>query len=236
MKKIGILLFLAALTIGVAISGAFSFGPGPSELFDVASLFKGEKGSGHVVSEKRDLSGFEQLEVSGVFSVEATRGDAFSVEVIADDNLMPFIRTEVSDGTLSIYSDHKIVGSTELRVLITAPNITAAEASGASRVTLKDVKNSRLELQGSGAAKIIVSGSTDELNADLSGASKLLGADLHSNNGTIDTSGASNAEVNVAEALKAHASGASHIRYVGSPANVKVDKSGAASVSAKGSE
>ena len=231
MKKIGILLFLAALIIGVAISGAFSFGPGPRDIFDLASLFKGEVGSGHIETSKRDVADFNKLKVGGVFDVEVSRGDKYSVEVIADDNLLPFIRTEVDGDTLSIYSDAKISKSSQLRVVITAPDIRKVKATGASKVLLKDVSNEELALNASGASKITASGSTALLTIDVSGASKVLGSDLASKQATVETSGASSADIKVSDSLNAHASGASHIRYVGSPGTLDVDRSGAATVS-----
>lgn len=129
MKKIGFLLFLVALVIGIAFSGAFSFGLGPKGDFSFA-LFKGVTGSGNIETAKRDVADFDRLEVSGVFDVEVTRGDAYSVEVTADDNILPLIRTEVDDRTLSIFADAKISKSSKLRVVITAPNIEYAETSG----------------------------------------------------------------------------------------------------------
>lgn len=231
MKKIGILLFLAALIIGVAISGAFSFGPGPRDIFDLASLFKGAVGSGHIETSKRDVADFSKLKVGGVFDVDVSRGDKYSVEVIADDNLLPLIRTEVGGDTLSIYSDGKISKSSQLRVVLTAPDIRKVKASGASKVLLKDVSNDELALNASGASKITVSGSTASLTIDVSGASKVLGSDLDSKQATVETSGASSADIKVSDALNAHASGASHIRYIGSPRTLDVDRSGAATVS-----
>ena len=231
MKKIGVLLFLSALIIGVAISGAFSFGPGPKDIFDLGSLFRGEVGSGHIETSKRDVADFDKLDVSGVFDVEVSRGEGFSVEVIADDNLLPLIRTEVDGDTLSIYSDGKISKSSQLRVVLTAPTIREVKATGVSKVMLNDVKNDELSLDASGASKITVSGSTASLTIDISGASKVLGSDLVSKQATVETSGASSADIKVSDALNAHASGASHIRYIGSPGIIDVDRSGAATIS-----
>jgi len=231
MKKIGILIFLAALIIGVAISGAFSFGPSPKDIFDLGSLFKGEVGSGQIETSKRDVADFDKIDVSGVFEVEVSRGDTYSVEVIADDNLMPLIMTELDGDTLSIYSDRRISKSSQLRVVITAPNIREVKATGVSKVLLKDVQNNALALDASGASKITASGSTASLTVDISGASKVLGSDLVSKEAIVETSGASSADIKVSEALNAQASGASHIRYIGSPGTLDIDRSGAATIS-----
>lgn len=230
MKKIGFLLFLTALVIGISISGAFSFGPGPKDLFNFGSFFQGEVGSGNVVTVKHDVADFNKIDVSGVFVVEVTRGDVFSVNVTADDNLIPFIRTEVDGETLSIFADKRISKTSELKVIITAPLINEASTSGVAKVTLKGVNNERLELDASGASRITASGTTNTLDVDASGASKILAAELVTKQASVDTSGASNADLNVTELLKATASGASHVRYGGSP-SVNADRSGAATIS-----
>ncbi|KXK01564.1 MAG: hypothetical protein UZ17_ACD001001790 [Acidobacteria bacterium OLB17] len=188
-------------------------------------------GSGNIETAKRDVADFDRLEVSGVFDVEVTRGDAYSVEVTADDNILPLIRTEVDDRTLSIFADAKISKSSKLRVVITAPNIEYAETSGVSKLVLNDVSNESLSLRASGASSITASGTTGSLSVDISGASKAESSKLSAKRATVETSGASNACINATDALDAHASGASHIKYIGSPGSLEMDRSGAATIS-----
>ena len=91
----------------------------------------------------------------------------------ADDNLLRFIKTEVSGERLEISMDKRVKTSNPIRVRIFAPNIDGIEASGASKVNLINVKNTELSVDTSGASKINVSGETGNLIVDVSGASQI---------------------------------------------------------------
>lgn len=101
MKKIGILIFIVAILVGVVFSNLFSFGRATGSIFNF-SLGSGIKGSAVAGSEIRKETGFKGIEVGGVFQVEITAGKDFSVEVEADDNLLQYIKTEVEGDVLHI--------------------------------------------------------------------------------------------------------------------------------------
>jgi hypothetical protein len=231
MKKIGLIVFAAAIIVGVVIANFISWGKATGESFNFPLKIGREKGSGRMATEVRELRDFSSVDVSSVFHVEITAQSEFHVEVEADDNLLQYIETEVRNGELHISLDKSVKSKNPLRVRIGAPNIERIEASGASKVYLSDLKNSKLEIDTSGASKIEVSGETDQLIVDVSGASHINAADLRSVNATVDASGASRVNVNVSGELRSEASGASNINYVGTPTNVIKKTSGASSVS-----
>src|SRR5688500_11474559 len=104
MKKIGLIVFILALAMGVTISSIFSFGRSAGKVFSF-SHWGGEKGSGSVRTERREVSGFKAVDVSGALEVEITTQKDFGVEVEADDNLLSLIRTEVDGETLVIKTE-----------------------------------------------------------------------------------------------------------------------------------
>ena len=232
MKKIGLLIFITALIVGIGLANVFSTGKMTGKIFNF-SINHGVSGSGNIASEKRDLADFSEIEVGGVVQVEATAGKDFSVEIEADDNLLPFVITEVSGGVLRLRTEKSISTKNSIRVKITAPNIESLEVSGASKVSLGNVSNENLQIDASGASKITVTGETANLTIDASGASKIDAENLRSENVAVDASGASGVKVFAANGLKADASGASNIAYAGSPKNLIKKTSGASSVSQK---
>jgi len=233
MKKVGIIIFASALVIGLVASNLFSFGRIGGRFANFSINFGGVRGSGNVAVEKREVSDFNAVDVGGVFQVEAVAGKAFGVEVEADDNLLPHIRTSVRGGTLYIETDGRIKTSNKLRVRVSAPDIDNIDVSGAANVTLSGVKNDSVKVSGSGASNITVSGETSQLNIDISGATKVLADQLKAANAVIEASGASYADVNVSGEINSDLSGASRVEYSGSPANVVTKKSGASRVTAK---
>lgn len=231
MKKIGILIFITALAIGIIVSNVFSFGKITSKLFNVSIGWSGEKGSGNVVTEKRDVSGFKGVDVGGVFQVEIVVGKEYSVEVEADDNLQPLIKTEVDgSGVLRIQSECSIAKSSTLKIRITAPDIDSLDSSGVSGIKLTGVKNSELSVRSSGASVINVEGATGSLTIDVSGASKVDAVNLQAQNAKVEGSGASKIIVNVSNEIDADLSGASKVRYAGDPKNIIRNTSGGSRV------
>ncbi len=233
MKKVGIIIFAAALVSGLVVSNMFSFGRASSNLFNFSMNFGGEHGSGHVASENRDLSGFKSVDVGGVYQVEITAQKEFSVEVLADDNLLPLIKTEVDGSTLRINTTSRISPTNPVRIRISAPDIETLQVSGVANVTVNDLKNTSFAIDSSGASKIAVTGETAKLTVEVSGASKINAENLKAENASVDSTGASKINVNVSGELRTDLSGASKVVYTGTPTNVMTKKSGASSVSQK---
>ncbi|HVF46676.1 MAG TPA: head GIN domain-containing protein [Pyrinomonadaceae bacterium] len=233
MKKLGFVVFAAALIVGLVVSNLIAFGRVSDKFFNFSFNFKGVKGSGTAASEKRELNGFHAVEVGGIFHVEITAQKDFGVEVEADDNLLRYIKTEVRGGKLSIEMDKKVSSKHTMKIRISAPDIDELEVSGAANVTVNDLKNTGINVDSSGASKIKIAGETAKLIVDVSGATKVDAGDLKSENATVEASGASHVDVNVTGQLRADASGASKIVYSGSPANVEKKSSGASHISPK---
>ena len=233
MKKIGFIIFIIALIVGVTFANLFSWGKTSAKIFNFSVNFGGVKGSGNVQTEKRELANFKAIEVGGAFEVEVVAQKEFGVEIEADDNLLPLIETEVRGGTLEISSEKSIKSKQRIRVRISAPDIESIQVSGASKVSLANVKNDSLKVYSSGASKIKVDGETRNLDIELSGASKVEAESLKTENVTVDGSGASSAFVNVSGDLKADLSGASNVTYTGNPRNLQKSTSGASSVKGK---
>lgn len=230
MKKIGIIIFGAAIIVGIVISNLFSFGKMTGKVFNFP-FNSGIRGSGNPASETRSVEGFTTVEVGGVFQVEIVAQKDFSVQVEADDNLLEHIKTEVESGILKIETEVPITSQSAMRVRISAPNIERMESSGVSKISIADLKNSAFDLDSSGASKITITGETARLNVQLSGASSLDGAGFTATEADVNVSGASHTSVNVIESLRAEASGASRVNYSGNPKSVEKNSSGASSIS-----
>jgi hypothetical protein len=225
MKKIGLIVFIFSLLIGLAFSTNCSFG-GFSNL-------SGIQGSGTSKSETRNVSGFTKIDAGGAINVDIAVQKDFSVIVEADDNLLTNIKTEVSGDTLKIYSEDRISPKTPVNVVISMPEMEGLNVSGASSVNVANVNAGSLEIQASGASKIKINGTAKELEANASGASTIDAESLRVENADVEANGASKAVVSAANDLKVDASGASKILYIGEPKNIKQNSSGASSVAKK---
>ena len=107
MKKTGIIIFIIALFIGLIFTNVFSFGKTSARFFNFNFSFGGVKGSGNVVKENRGVSDFTEIDVSNAIQVEIVAQKDFSVEVEADDNILPLITTEIRGNVLRIKSENR---------------------------------------------------------------------------------------------------------------------------------
>ena len=234
MKKIGILVFAVCIVVGLSFANFFSSGrsgSGPFNFkFDIGNHVTG---SGNIGTEKRDAAGFTSVDVSGIFQVEIVAGQQYSVEVHADDNLLPLIQTNVRGNTLHIDLSEKASPKNEMIIRITAPNIERVETTGAAKVTASGIKNDSFAIGSTGASKVSLSGETAKLNIEITGASLLDADQLKAANVDVKASGASKIDLNVSDELHTKATGASRIVYSGDPATVDNHVSGASSVSKK---
>jgi hypothetical protein len=235
MKKIHLALVIIA---AVALSGLS------------ACRFNCVHGSGHMVSDDRKVSDFSKISISGDYKVVLKQDSSMSLKITADDNLIQYIKTEVSGDRLRIYSKRNLCNNGQLTINIGIRNLEELKASGAVEVESDgNIRTQDLHFKLSGATKITMnlnaanvttssSGAT-ELNLkgqatshdiDLSGVGHVYAFDFVVGSCDIQTSGAGHCEVNVLNSLSVHSSGASEVRYRGNPSNVTNDKSGASSV------
>jgi hypothetical protein len=179
-------------------------------------------GSGVAASETRPVPGFGAVAVGGPFRVVLAPG-APSLDVTADDNVLPLVRSEVRGDTLFLgftLDSVSLVRTREILVRATLPELREARASGAAVIEVSGVDTERLTIDLSGAAAGSASGVVDELTLLLSGASRWTGAALRARSVRATLSGASTALQRVSDSLRADLSGASTLEYLGDPAVV----------------
>lgn len=228
MKKLGFLVFIAAIVISLTSVWALT---GNSLLPSLPKLFVRVKGSGNIQTERREVPTFTAVKVGGAANLEIRIGEQQSVEIETDDNLLELTKTYVTNDTLHIERRGSIWTKSPLRIRITVAELKRLDLSGASKADVKNVRADKFELDLSGASKVTLEGEAATFIADMSGASNLDAENFKTAKTVIEASGASKASVFVTEDLNADASGASRISYAGNPKTIREDESGASRVS-----
>jgi len=208
-------------------------------------------GSGNIVTEKRNTGNFEKIDAGSAFEVEVRIGSPASVEVEADDNLLPIIETSVSGNELNIHTKGSYnITNGHMKVFVTAPEIRGVKSSGPANIKVLDVlkSNDRVTFESSGAGNIKasvdapkvraevsgagdieLSGRTKDYTVSASGGGNIKSSDLLTENTDADVSGAGSVHVHASVSLKADARGAGNVYYRGG-ASVQQHTSGAGSV------
>jgi hypothetical protein len=208
--------------------------------------------SGPLVTKDYDLANFTAVNAGSAFQVEITQSDKYSVTVTVNESLVERLDVSVSDNTLhiSLKPGYGITGAATMRAKVTMPELTGLDLSGASHTTVAGFnsdKSLKTQVSGasslggdltcgdaqfnvSGASKVQLKGSAQDLNVEASGASTADLSNFASKNTVVNASGASKVNVAPSGTLTVEASGASTVRYSGEPAKLKTNSSGASTV------
>ena len=191
-------------------------------------------------AQKRNVSGFHAIEVSGGIDLYLSQGEEAVAVSASKEEYRAKIKTEVKDGVLKIWyewnsnlrfdwSNHK------LKAYVSFKNLDRLEGSGGSDISIDgsikvtklemeisggsdfdgNVETNDLRVRASGGSDVDISGKAANLTIDVSGGSDFKGYDLASDICNVEASGGSDVHVTVNKELSANASGGSDVYYKG---------------------
>lgn len=147
------------------------------------------EGDGVAARDQRQVAAHGVLEVSGSMQVEVRVGQAPSLLVEADGNLLPYIRTEAQGNTLKISNERQLRSRTPVRIVYTTPRLTEVRAGGSGQVVVRDLNGAPLEVRKSGSGTVALSGKVDSLHARVSGSGVLDAGQLRSASADLSLAG-----------------------------------------------
>lgn len=196
------------------------------------------KASGRIVTEERLAKAFTAIAVSEGINLYLSCGDSHSITVKTDDNILPYLKTEVQGNTLKIYfpEDIQVKAHGSSEVYVTLPQLEELTASTGAMIKsnqLIQAKNIELKASTSGlltldleaivvkvsattSGDIYLKGKADKLDAQLSMNGNLNAADFPVKFANIKETSGSKATLDVSEQLEFYVREADLI-YKGDP-------------------
>ena len=236
MKRVIALVFLALLLIN-------------------CSKGKVVVGSNNIITQEKQLSAYDRIEVLGSYDVIFTDGEVGKIKIKAPDNILPLIQTEVSDGLLRIDTGKNryklkepiiiyvpvdsrlkqvdIKGSADIyseKNLETKTLNVGIYGSGDARLAV-DVSSLTLEVVGAG--DIRVSGRAKDLSIDINGSGDVEVPNLKAEKAAISISGAGDVSAYVTEDVDVSITGSGDVTIKGNPKKVKQKINGSGGVNVK---
>ena len=212
-------------------------------------------GSNNIITQEKQLSAYDRIEVLGSYDVIFTDGEVGKIKIKAPDNILPLIQTEVSDGLLRIDTGKNryklkepiiiyvpvdsrlkqvdIKGSADIyseKNLETKALNVSIYGSGDARLAV-DV--SSLDLEVVGAGDIRVSGRAKDLSIDISGSGDVDTSKLTAEKAVISISGAGDVSAYVTEDVDISIAGSGDVTIKGNPKKIKQKINGSGRVSVK---
>jgi len=200
-------------------------------------------------TQNRNVKGFNAIKVSTGIDLYLTMGNEESVKIVADDDIIDNIKTEVKDGTLHIYMKQNNwfnwSGNSSRKAYVTVKELVALDASSGSDVeTENTLEGDELKVKASSGSDVKLSlhvktfsivtssgsdaklsGKVKYLTAEASSGSDINASDLESAFCQARASSGSDISLTVTEEIKAKASSGGDIVYHGNPKSKDIDES-----------
>lgn len=212
------------------------------------------QGNGIISSKARHVSEYDKVTLNGLLRAELVGGQEGNIKVKAEENLVPYITTEVNQGILeiSVEEGYALAPSNGKEILITVPfeNLDAIHIIGSGEIlTTEAIKTENFETKviGSGVAKVLLAAENATASIIGSGGIELQGnvqaftckvigsGDINAKgfkSEKVDATGTGSGDivVYVTEEFRAKVNGSGDIKYRGNPEKEYFKISGLGSV------
>ncbi len=189
------------------------------------------RGSGVSKTEVRTVADFHRIEINGGCDVALTVGSPASLTLTADDNLLPYLVTEVRDGALVVeMKSGSYAPTTAMKLVATVPALDAMIVRGSSDAVLNGLTGERFTVQISGSGDVRASGKVGAVAAKITGSGDLRLLDLEAREAVVEVSGSGDVDVWATEALVASIAGSGNVSYKGETAKVTKSIAGSGSI------
>jgi hypothetical protein len=177
------------------------------------------KGSGKVISESRTVSGYDSISLSGSGKLEVEQNGTEELSISADDNLLPYLTSEVKDHqlVLQVKSGYNINPSKPIVFKVGAKDLKGVSCAGDTNAVLKGIHTEDLTLSIAGSGDMSAEGIADRQAISIAGSGKYVGGGLKSKDTKINIAGSGDAVLAVSDNLDVTIAGSGSIKYFGDP-------------------
>lgn len=131
------------------------------------------EGNGNVIAETRNTVSFNRIENQGEFNVYYVPDTVFYVDIEAESNLIPYIRTIVHGNTLEIDSRENLNPNDAMRIWVHTPTLVGVKLSGSGLINAEAVSAPNFEAILSGSGIVYGDAVTGQFEATLSGSGEI---------------------------------------------------------------
>lgn len=219
-------------------------------------FFSRVEGSGRVVQQPREVSGYSGIDLELPAQVELVQGTREGVVLETDDNIAPHIEVVVANERLTIRAAKRSAAlrPSRLKIVVQVRRLEHIGIAGSGSFQSESLQTPRLELDiaGSGVVSlrgleadslkvsiagngnVVAAGRADALRAHISGSGDIRAAQLAAKTATLNIAGSGNAALWVSQALDVSISGSGDVAYWGD-ATVTQSVAGAGNIKRMGS-
>lgn len=181
------------------------------------------RGSGNVITETKTIKGVSSISLVGDGRLEIEQGDAESLDITADDNIIPLLSSEVRDGELklgvkNLASVHPTKG---IQYKLKVKGLTGLSLTGDAEADIRKIATDQLKVSITGDGQVRIDGTVDNQEISIIGDGKYEGTGLNSKTAKVSITGDGKLDIAVSDKLDVKIMGDGHINYVGDPTITK---------------
>mgnify|MGYP006274316393 FL=1 len=215
----------------------------------------GERGSGELATEARNVDVFTGIDLKGIGSVSLVEGPDQSIQVTTDDNLLERLQTEMRGDVLTIYFSQGTREVTSLEITIETPRIESVANSGSGSIrgsgefladrldidisgsgaVILEVQTQTLDVEVTGSGSAVLRGSAVNFRGDVSGSGSIEAAELSAERAEVDVGGSGRVEIDASRNINVEISGSGTVSYTGA-ARLNSNVTGSGEVRARGQD
>jgi len=198
------------------------------------------RGTGDMTSEEREVGDFSAVDLAGIGTVSVEFGDETALRIEAEENLLPYLESEVEGNTLTLgiregvnalptqgifyyltvrdLEEITVSGLGNMDVPRLEGTTTAVNITGGGDINIEELSAKNLTVEISGLGDLtIAGGEVADQNVTITGGGNYNARELASEAANITITGLGSAAVWTRDALNASISGGGSVRYVGRP-------------------
>ena len=202
---------------------------GPVQADNFFGLFDGEKGSGNLTSETREVKAFDRIDLECSMDLEIEIGEPQQVTVVIDDNLQDNIILEtVGSRTLLIDAEDIRKTHRKTHIEIRVPTLARLTISGSGDVDINSLEEEDFEIRIEGSGDVNARGAAEHLRVTIAGSGDVDCRSLEASDVDVQINGSGDVSVFAAEEFAGYINGSGDIDVYGDPKrfNRRVNGSG----------
>lgn len=200
------------------------------------------RGNGKIVTKTRNVSEFDGVSAGGSFDVILVKGKEGEITIEGEENILPYIVTEVKRGTLKIkykkntnirltrkmtvtvpYRDIDHValggsGNVKTKTTIKGDEVSFSLGGSGNIIANVEANNVRSSIGGSGDIRL--TGKADSFKCSIAGSGSIKAYELTTDNLKASIAGSGSIKATVNKKIKATVVGSGSIYYKGNPSHI----------------
>ena len=200
------------------------------------------KGNGNIVTINRTTSDFDGVSAGGSFDVILVKGKEGKITIEGEENVIPYIETEVSRNILKIKFQKNINIRTTKRLIVTVTynSIESVALGGSGNISCKNLIKAddfKVSLGGSGninlkveadtvkasiggSGNIDLEGNSNEFTCSIAGSGSIRAYELKTDEVYVNVAGSGSVKTTVKTKIKAKLVGSGSVYYKGNPTHI----------------